>query len=226
MIALLGASTLAGCATTQQEAARLQLNDARIRASQVPLRLGGQDQTVSVASIAVITRRHSAVIITLRNNGASPVSDLPLLVGVASGARRTELNRAANTDYFQNHVPAIPAHGSLRWVLTLDQPLPPGSVPFAKLGVAVGLTAKAIKTLPRLRVVSRGGLITVANTSGVPQYQLPVYVIAERDGRYVAAGQATIAHLGTDATTELRVPLVGDRSGATVSLEAPPTIFN
>jgi hypothetical protein len=70
-----------------------------------------------------------------------------------------------------------------------------------------------------------GVTLTVRNLSGVPQYQLPVYAIARRAARLVAAGQATIGYLGTRSTVRLRVPLVGDPSKAALSLEAPPTIF-
>lgn len=224
-IAVLGLSTLTGCATTQQEAARLRLNDARIRASQAPLELVGRDRTVSVTSIAVIAGRSAAVIVTLRNNGARPVSDLPLLVGITSRGKRTYLNQAAGETYFQNHVPAIAAHGLLRWVLTPGRSLPTASVPFVRVGIAVGDTATTISTLPLLRIGSRDGLVEVNNTTSVPQYQLPVYAVAVRRGRDVAAGQTTIAYLGSEANVQLRVPLIGSTSGAILSLEAPPTIF-
>jgi hypothetical protein len=226
-IAVLGLSTLAGCATTQQQAARLQLNDARLRASAMPLRLGGRSRTVSVASVSLVTGRSAAVIVTLRNDGARPASDLPLLVGATTpGGRSIDLNAVPQQDYFRNHIPAIQAHGLLQWVLTLGRSLPTGSVPFAKVGVATGLTATRIGTLPLVRALpGRGTLIKVENASSVPQYQLQVYAVARHGGRYVAAGQAAIADLGSGSSAQLRMPVVGDASGTNVSLEAPPTIF-
>jgi hypothetical protein len=94
------------------------------------------------------------------------------------------------------------------------------------VGAGRGGALTAIGALPEVQIARAGGLITVRNTSSIPQYQLPVYAIASRRGRYVAAGQTTIADLGGGAQVRLRVPLVGDPRGATVSLEAPPTIFN
>jgi hypothetical protein len=221
---LIAGLALTGCATTQQQAARLQLNSARIRAAQDRLRLTGRAREVVVRSVSLIeSRNRSAVVVVLRNTANAPVSDLPLLVGVS---RSRYLNAAAGLPFFQSHVPAIAAHGSLRWVLTLGRPLPRGSEPFARVGAATGDIATQIKALPAVQVVRAGGQITVRNNSSIPQYQLPVYAIASRRGRYVAAGGTTIADLGGGAQVRLRVPLIGDPRGATVSLEAPPTIFN
>jgi hypothetical protein len=215
---------LAGCATTQQQAARLQLNSARIRATQNRQRLTGHAREVVVRSVSLIQgRNRSAVVVALRNTANAPVSDLPLLVGVS---RSHYLNASAGLPFFQSHLPAIAAHGSLRWVLTLRRPLPRRAVPFARVGAATGDIATAIRALPTVRLARAGSLVTVTNTSSVPQYQLPVYAVASRGGRYVAAGRTTVAELGGGAQVRLRVPLIGNAAGATVSLEAPPTIFN
>lgn len=221
---LIAGLVLSGCATTQQQAARLQLNSARIRATQERLRLTGSARQVVVRSVALIRGRgRSAVVVTVSNRASAPVSDLPLLVGVS---RSHYLNAAPGVSFFQSHLPAIAGHGTLRWVLTLGRPLPGGRAPFARVGAGRGGALTAIGALPEVQIARAGGLITVRNTSSIPQYQLPVYAIASRRGRYVAAGQTTIADLGGGAQVRLRVPLVGDPRGATVSLEAPPTIFN
>jgi hypothetical protein len=221
---LIAGLTLAGCATTQQQAARLQLNSARTRTAQDRLHLGGHAREVVVRSVTLINSSHrSAVVVTLHNTGDAPVSDLPLLVGVS---RSHYLNASAGVPFFQSHLPAIGGGGSLRWVLTVGRPLPRGAVPFARVGTATGDIATTITSLPTVRVAAAGGMITVRNTSSVPQYQLPVYEVASRHGRYVAAGQKTIAQLGGGSQVRLRMPLVGDPRGATVSLQAPPTIFN
>jgi hypothetical protein len=65
----------------------------------------------------------------------------------------------------------------------------------------------------------------VQNPSSVTQYQLPVYAVAQRGQRWVAAGQTTIEELDGRASARVRLPLVGNPSGAALSLEAPPTIF-
>lgn len=224
--------TLAGCSTTQQQAARLQLNSARLRASEQPLRATARSAVVRVvAAKAIDAGSRAAVVITLHNDGAVPVSDLALLVAAKlEGGRSLYLNDQPGLAYFQTHTPAIAPHQSLTWVLTLGRRLPTGSVPFATVGAVTSGAATTSGSLPPLEVVPRarrgfGVTLTVRNLSGVPQYQLPVYAIARRAARLVAAGQATIGYLGTRSTVRLRVPLVGDPSKAALSLEAPPTIF-
>jgi hypothetical protein len=172
-------------------------------------------------------------VVNLRNRGPGTVSDLPLLVGVTTGDRhRLYLDAAAGMDYFESHVPAIPGHGSLRWVLRVRRRLPAGARPLVKVGTPTALaSAGTIRALPLLRVSSeltRNGdaELTVRNLSPIPQYQLPVYAVALRRGRYVAAGQATIEELDSGAQARLRVPLVGRPSRAKLWLQAPPTIFN
>ena len=67
--------------------------------------------------------------------------------------------------------------------------------------------------------------IAVHNRSSVPQYQLPVYAVAVSHGRYRAAGQVTVAHLGTGSSTTFDLGLVGDPGAAAIVLQAPATIF-
>jgi hypothetical protein len=54
---------------------------------------------------------------------------------------------------------------------------------------------------------------------------MPVYALARRGGRYVAAGRATLEQLGTGASVTVPLRLVGARHGAPLELEALPTIF-
>jgi hypothetical protein len=229
-----GLTLLAGCTTTQQKAARLQLNNARIRLNETRLRLAGQSSEVRVTSVNLLTTRsrsEAAVVVTVRNQAPKPVSDLPLLVGLnLPGGHRTDLNAASGMSYFRNHLPAIPAHGGLTWVLTLHRRIPAGAKPFAVVGTASPTTATAIGALPALRVASvktngSDASFTVLNSSSVSQYQLPVYALARRGQRLVAAGQTAIGELDGGDSAQLRLAFVGDPTGASLSFEAPPTIF-
>jgi uncharacterized lipoprotein YmbA len=103
-------TALAGCATTQQEAARLQLNSSRIRATQVGVRVTRADQSgVTVQQVAVIRAAHSsAIVVRLANGTSRPTSDLEISVGFKTPGRRPSyLNAADGIDYFQDHIPAI-----------------------------------------------------------------------------------------------------------------------
>ena len=229
-----GFTALAGCTTTQEKAARLQLNNARIRANLTPLRISARSSAVKVTSVSLLIgkgRPPAAVVATVRNQTSNPVSDLPLLVGIKlPSGQRMDVNSAAGLSYFRNHLPAIPARGELTWVLPIDRRLPAGARPFAEVGSANPATATPIPALPVLRVApvkaSRAtATLTVQNSSSVTQYQLPVYAVARRGQRWVAAGQTVIQELDGGASALVRLPLVGNSSGAAVSFEAPPTIF-
>jgi hypothetical protein len=184
----------------------------------------------SVRLIALPRVARSAIVVTLRNRGPTAVSDLPLLVGVSlPHGHRISLNRQT-ADYFQNHVPAIAAHAELAFVLTVRRRLQAGAVPYARLGGSAAVAVPIGGPLPALRVTTirdRQGraTLTIRNLSSVPQLQLPVYAVARRNGRSVAAGQALITELDSGASTRLRVPLIGNSAGATLSLQAPPTIL-
>ena len=53
------------------------------------------------------------------------------------------------------------------------------------------------------------GARDVRNASDVPQYGLPVYALARRGGRYVAAGRATLQQLGTGDSATVPLRLIG-----------------
>lgn len=231
--ALFGA--LAGCATTQQKAARLRLNDARILASQLPTRVAAADPRVQVTGVALVGGRGgSAMIARLHNLSSSPISDLPISVGIVDGHRRLYLNGTANTGYFQSHIPAISAGGTLTWVFSTARRLPSNSSPFVTVGLPTKPPLSIPRTLPGLAARPTGGpgalrggelRVLVDNRSSVTQYQLPVYATASRAGRYVAAGQTTIEQLNGGAAARLQLTLTGETNGANVSIQTSPTIF-
>lgn len=223
---------LAGCATTQQEAARLRLNSSRIRATQVRLRVVGPNPAIKVQRVSLLAAHgRSAIVVRLRNLLGHPVSDLPISVGVvAKGGRRVYLNGAPDSDYFLSHVPGIAAGGVLTWVFTTRRSLASSTRPFAVVGVTSPPLVSGLRALPRIAIstgtdshASVGGVIH--NMSSVPQYGLQVYFFASRLGRLVGAGRATILHLGGGATAAINIRAVGKAPPGSVTLEAAPTIF-
>jgi hypothetical protein len=242
LIGLMAAAALAGCSTTQQEAARLQLNSARIRASQQPTRVTVPGQTVRVTRVTrIVTGGRTAFVVRVLNPGAKPVSDLPISVGVRVGSERplyVNTQSPEEFSYFDAHLPLVPAGGTVTWVYTTTRRLPARARPFAVVGGTPSTPARWESPLPviRARVVapaqpavvaapSSALTVVVRNLSTVPQYQLQVYAFAQRSGRYVAAGGLTLAHLGSHATRTLRIGVLGPLDHARLQLEAPPTIF-
>jgi hypothetical protein len=68
--------------------------------------------------------------------------------------------------------------------------------------------------------------VTLRNLSAVPQYQLQVYAVARSGGRYLAAGNLTVPHLGGQSARTVRVPVVGNLGDAALNVQALPTILN
>jgi hypothetical protein len=237
IIAVLAVSTLSGCATTQQEAARLRLNSARLRASQFAVNVRRPDPEVRIEDVAIIAGRGgSALIVRMRSLTDHPLNDLPVSLGlIAHGGKRLYLNESAGMSYFETHVPVIAPRGALTWVFTTARRLSTTAHAFAEVGPPGPLLPlPRPRTLPSIIVTGVGGLrvpagqdlrVSVRNPSSVPQYQLEVYAVARRRGRYAAAGEATIEDLGAGSSAELRLNLLGNPAGADVALDAPPTIF-
>jgi hypothetical protein len=245
LAAIATAGGLTACATTQQEAARLQLNSARIRASELPTRVTTAGTAVTVQRVAIVTGHgQTAFVVQVRNPGRRAVTDLPISVGVRAGHRApiyVNVQSPLELSYFDAHLPVVAASSSVTWVYTTSRHLPAHARPFARVGGTPSPPAPGGSRLPAIQaspIPATAGPATTAvthgttklaialrNLSGVPQYQLQVYAFAQSRGRYVAAGSLTVPHLGTQSSTKLALGLLGDPGTARLEIEALPTIF-
>jgi hypothetical protein len=227
---------LAGCVeTTQQQNARARLQAERVLASQSPVQVTGQDPGVTVRGVAILRDRGTAIAVVLRNEGAHPVTDLPISVGVKSGGRTIYLNRAAGLPYPQTHVASLAPGALTTWVFTSPSTAPAGSRPFARVGSNTFTPQEHIRTLPSLttRVLAstpsaHGGSevkATITNHSEVPQYGLAAYAYAIAGGRLLAAGNAPVTRLNGGSSATVAIRLMGNPGRTPVNLDAPPTIF-
>jgi hypothetical protein len=223
---------LTGCVSTQTVAARARLVDARILTSQTGTEVTRANPAVSVGLPVVIRDgTATAIVVTARNGSDRALTDLPISVGVRTPSGRPRyLNRSSNLDYFESHVAAIGARAVTEWVFTTTQPLPRGR-PFATVGVSP-LHPTVGASLPSLAVSLRAGRddltlgLSIANRSAIPQYDLPVYAVALRNGHDVAAGRTTVTHLETNGTTTSSLSLLGSAHYTSLRLIATPTIFH
>ncbi len=233
------ALALCGCATTQTTAARLRLNDDRIRASELPTRVtpGQVSSSVVVSAQTLLSARgHFTAVVRLSNPAGAAVSDLPVSIGYRRGARTVYLNAAA-ANYFDNHLPAIAAHGTLSWVTTGSGQIPKQARTFVRIGATP--TVRPGRFTPPVIAVSRvttagagtaGGSVLAAqvtNRSSIPQYQLPVYAVITDHGQVVGGSNRSIADLAGGATAVVRLALPAGAGGENLSVrvEAPATIF-
>lgn len=243
--ALVLAIGLGGCVSTQHKNARAKLVADRTVEGRKPLWLGGRSRDVRVLHVEEVRGRHGgALVVTLRNGGASTLTDVPIAVGMrAGGDRRTELNGGRGLAWFQTHVPAIGAGETTTWIYTTRRALPAGR-PYAVAGraSAAGSLPRIAATVQRAPETSRAAAehghaaarqrtapaavrVALANDSDVPQYGLQVYAVVRAGGRVVAAGATTVRHLGSRGRASARVALFGAPGGHTVRVHALPTIF-
>lgn len=218
---------LTGCVSTQQIAARARLVSARVLASQSATVVVRANPDVTVGRISLIhARTGTAIVVPVRNDSSRTLTDLPISVGVQGArGRKLHLNGAANLDYFETHVAALGPRTTTVWVFSTARRTS-GTRPYATVGFSE-LHPSLSGGLPRIEVsVREAGRLSVTNLSTIPQYDVPVYVVAVRAGRDVGAGWAEIAHLGTHGRTALSVALVGSDREATLEVIAPPTIFS
>ena len=230
------AAGLTGCATTMQTAARLQLNDARIRASADAVRLSrtAKSTRVSVERLALVAAHgRTAYVVTVRNASTAAVTDLPISIGYTAAHRRpVYLNASTNLSYFAAHLPVIAATRQLTWVYAGAPTLPAGARPFAVIGTTsdppVGRISLPLIAASIARTPFAGARLVVRlrNLSGIPQYQLPIYVLGLRGGRAVAAGTTSVPTLDGGSEETVRLRMLGKPDGARLTVEAPPTIFN
>lgn len=223
------ATALSGCATTQDANKRASIQADRTLASRKPLVLRGSDRQVHVVRTSVVSGKDgSAVVVVLRNRGDAPVNDLPIEVGKRGG---DPLNAQPNVPYFQSHAPAIAPGSETTWVyVTKDRVSGPV---YARLGAPAAGAPRA-GDVPELDVSDadpkgddsgNSVVAEVANGTGIPQYGLDVYAVALKGNRYVAAGRASVTHLGVDESTDLTLNLIGDAKGSRIQIYAPPTLF-
>jgi hypothetical protein len=229
---LVTAGLLAGCTTTQHEAQRMQIDSARERAAQLATKVTTANPLVTATVSATVARdRRTALVVSVHNSSRKTFTDLPISVGYAlPGQPRVYLNATAGLEYFQSHLPALAAGHSFIWVYTADRSLPAGAQAFALVGSKASVAA--LVTEPNLQIAVKLGKsignhlqISLGNSTSVPQYQLQVYAYARRDGRYVAAANAMVVDLGAGSHQNLMLKLVGAAQGATVHVEAIPTIL-
>jgi hypothetical protein len=231
-VLLVTAGLLAGCTTTQHEAQRMQIDSARERAAVLATKVTAANSLVTASVSATVSDGgHTAFVVSVRNDGRKAVTDLPISVGYSlPGRSRVYLNAAEGLEYFESHLPALFPGQSRVWVYTVARALPEGAQPFALVGekpsVGALLNEPDIRLDLSFGYVGGGPVhIELKNPSSVPQYQLQVYAYATRGGRYVAAGNKTVVDLGAGSTQKLSLPLVGAAQGATVQVEAIPTIL-
>jgi hypothetical protein len=227
------ALTASACETTQQESARLARAGAQAAAAHTVVALGGANTGARAADVTLLRGNgRTAVAVQLTNTAGSAQVDVPVLIDV-KGATGASLysNDIQGLQPSLQEMPLL-APGRPAWWVD-DQVLVSG-VPRSvsvRLGRARsrGSSALPAVTLRGAQLGSDAGgpfvIASAVNESAVAQPNMPVFAVALRRGRVVAAGRGLIPLLagGVGRRASFQVYLVGDPKGARVQLTASPT---
>jgi len=222
-----------GCESTQEKSAQLERQAKRVTLAQKGLSIARQSRFVKVVGATVVRDAEgAAVAVTLRNDSARALRQVPLAITVAGKDGRTLFeNNAPGLEAALVSVPSLPAHGTIVWV---DDQVPPNGEP-AKASAKVGEAPAVAGPVPRVAVSGLhaiedptsgpGAAGTVVNRSSVEQRNLVVFVVGRRGGAVVAAGRAVLPELAAGATLPFQVFPIGTARGARLEASVPPSTF-
>ena len=228
--------TLAACESTESESAKIDREAAAARESEPgALKLGAPNRAVRASQVTLLdTSGRKAVAVRLTSTAAREQIDVPVLVEVTGeGGKLVYSNQFGGSEAALQHIARLPSHGSAWWVN--DAVLANQAVSKVRVRVGTGAAPpRSRRPAPLIgvratRVVRKPGASSVGgvlvNRSTRRQRKVPVFAVALRGGKVVAAGRAIVAVLrrGPGASAPFQIALVGDATGAKVELTAVAT---
>ena len=226
--------TLSACESTEQESAKIGREGKQLVAGQGALKLGAVNHGVRVSQVTLVSGAgRTAVAAMLTGTATRAQLDVPVLVEV-TGARGKVLysNEKGGLEASLQRM-ALLRSGQGEWWVD-DQVLGSQGATNARLRVGTGSPARAGSTPATLsttspHVAEEGGVgvlsANLVNHSATAQSKVPVFAVAVRGGRVVAAGRAVVGALSghPGASVPFQIFLVGKATGANVELTVVPT---
>jgi hypothetical protein len=237
-LALLPAVALAACESSQDKSARLAKSAGKV-AKLTTLKAGAANADVTVAATTVLANKDGgrAVVVELKDSG-KPQAGVPILITAEDKAGKplykNDLNGLQTSLQQMAYVGKSPPGPPAFWVH--DQVVATATP--ARIDVAVGKSkAPAPGAVPK--IVLEGvkldsdpsGLVAtgvVKNLSKTSQRNMPIYAVAQKGGKIVAAGRALIEKLDPEPQkkpTVFRIFFVGNPKGARLDVRAVPSTF-
>lgn len=233
VIGLLGAAALlSACESTAEKSAEIAKEGRQAFTDNKTLHVD-RSRDLHIARTAVVRGDGGAIAaaVEIRNAGAKAQRDVPVLIDVRGrGGTSLYKNDTVGLQPALQRLASVRAHGTAWWV---NDQVTAASAPrrvVAEVGsapAAGSIPALAIKN-PHFDTDATGRYLTgtVTNPTNKLLKQVPVFAVALKGGRVVAAGRAFVAKLlpaGARKRAEFRIYFVGDPRGARVALTlAPP----
>jgi hypothetical protein len=227
--------TFAACETTEHESTEIERAAVIARENEPgALKLGAANRTVRAAQVTLLSGGgRNAVAMRLSSSASRAQAQVPVLVNVTGKAGKLLYsNQPGGTEPLLQHVGLIRPHASVWWVN--DQVLINQQSTGVKVRVGTAdtpshrLLASTLEA-KTTRVVGHAGAGTLSgelvNHGGPSERKVPVFAVALRGGKVVAAGRVVVASLAghRGASADFQMPLVGDAAGAKIELTAVPS---
>jgi hypothetical protein len=231
-LALLALLALSGCESTQEKSAQLEKAAHHTHLAERGLTIGKQSTDVHVVETTLVHGAEgAAAVVTLRNDSARALKDVPIAITVKNaGGSAVFQNNAPGLEAALTSLGSLPAHGVASWI---DDQVPATGDPASVTAIA-GVSPTVSGALPQVEVAglhpseesgSATAAGTVRNRSTVTQQSLVVYVVARRAGRIVAAGRAILPEVSPGAAVPFQAFLLGSPTGARLEASAPASTF-
>jgi hypothetical protein len=225
--------TLAACESTERESAKIAREGGALAAGPGALKLGGINRAVRVSDATLLSDAgRKAVAVRLTSTSTRAQRNLPVLVEVTGvGGKVVYSNELGGVEASLQRMALLRPHQSAWWVD--DQVLGSQSTTGVRVRIGTGNAPRSGALRPLgtsgTRVSEQAGLSVLSgklvNHSGRSQNDVPVYAVAVRGGKVVAAGRAVVSEPSqrAGASVPFQIYMVGDTAGAKIELTAVPT---
>lgn len=224
------AVTASACESTESESAKIAREGGAAEVAS-SLKLGAIDRGVRVSDVTPLSSGgRKAIAVKLTQGSSRTQREVPVLVQELGAGGKVVYSNATGAEPLLQHVTLLPARKSIWWVD--DEVLTNQSASAVQVTVGTGRRVASRTRAGALAATSTGvtgqaGSNSVggelANHTGKAQSGVPVFAVALRGSRIVAAGRAVVASLPAHgAPASFDIPLVGDATGAKIELTALP----
>jgi hypothetical protein len=227
--------TASACQSTEQESAKLGREGGQPAARPAAVKLGAVNHSVRVSDVTLLSSSgRTAVVVRLTATSTRAQSNLPVLVAVTGASGKLLYsNDAAGLEPSLQRFPLLRSGHGEWWVN--DQVLTSQRANAVKVRVGTGPLARGGSSVTELSTSGvhlgrQSGLSVLSgnllNRSAKTAIRVPVYAVALRAGKVVAAGRAVAGTVPSNAreAVAFQIFLIGDPTGATIELTVPPTV--
>jgi hypothetical protein len=228
------AVTASACESTEQESAKIAREGGPAAAGPSALKLGAANRGVHVSDATLLSSGgRTAVAVKLTATSKRPQLNVPLLVNVTGkGGKVVYTNGTGGVEAALQRIALLRPRASEWWVDDQVLTSQPGSAVKVRVGTGTsprGSAPAPVLTAKTKHVGEQSGLSELSgelvNGSSKAQSKVPVFAVALRAGKVVAAGRAVVGSLPghRGATAPFQIFLVGNPAGAKFELTAVAT---